>query len=178
TPGIVWVASQVTRPQNLTEDTFTKWYEDQHVDEVVSLPGIRSAARYEAIPLDQISGLQLPKVPSSTQVTESPPWLMKAKWLTCYDMLDVEYRQTREFKGLDGQDTPKDDLLPKIFINAKFETRFGRLESNDRPGKPANLLISATITPDSEANSVEIDRWYEEEHVPMLSKCPGYVRTR
>lgn len=151
------------------------------MDEVVSLPGIRSAARYEAVPLASLAGPP-PPTPSGVPVEPSPPWLMAAQWLTLYDMHDVEYRNTREFKGLDGQAPPKDDLLPLIFKNAKFETRFGRLVSNDRPasngGKPASLIISATITPGSQSNSAELDKWYQEEHVPLLSKCRGYIRTR
>jgi hypothetical protein len=181
TAGLVWVASQITQPAHLSEAAFLKWYEDQHVDEVVSLPGIRSAARYEAVPLSSLTGPP-PPTPSGVPTEAPPPWLLAAKWLTLYDMHDVEYRHTPQFKGLDGQASPKDDLLPTIFKRAKFETRFARLASNDGPaangGRPSSLIISATITPGSQANSLELDKWYREEHVPLLSKCPGYVRTR
>jgi hypothetical protein len=39
-------------------------------------------------------------------------------------MSDIEFRQTREFKGLDGQSPPKGDLLERVFGQARFDTRF------------------------------------------------------
>jgi hypothetical protein len=181
TPGIVWVASQITKPAKLSEDRFSSWYEDQHIDEVVSLSGIRAAARYTAIPLDALAGPapESSPAPSTDAAAEVPPYLLTAKWLTIYEMRDVEFRNTAEFKGLDGQTVPKDDLLETVFKNAKFQTRFGTQEQIDHPGsKPANLVISATLTAKDAETFAEMDKFYREEHVPLISKCPGYVRTR
>jgi hypothetical protein len=44
---------------------------------------------------------------------------------------------------------------------------------------PAPLIISAFLKPKGDAASeTDFDRFYREEHVPLISKCPGYVRTR
>jgi len=39
-------------------------------------------------------------------------------------MPEVEFRESKEFKGLDGQSPPKGDLLDRVFRQARFDTRF------------------------------------------------------
>lgn len=39
-------------------------------------------------------------------------------------MPEIEFRESREFKGLDGQSLPKGDLLDRVFRQARFDTRF------------------------------------------------------
>jgi hypothetical protein len=39
-------------------------------------------------------------------------------------MPDVEYRNTTDFKGLDGQSEPDPELLKGVFKQARFDTRF------------------------------------------------------
>jgi hypothetical protein len=176
-PGILSVASRVTRPERCSKEKFNEWYENQHIDEVVALSGVSGAVRYEAIPFSDIAGAEV-------EERDLPIWLGKAMWLTLYEMDDVEFRESREFKGLDGQSTPKDNLLEEIFRNARFETRFGGLVYTDDTAakgakqKPSTLIISATLTPGSEDNVKELEKWYREEHIPLISKTPNYVRTR
>lgn len=45
---------------------------------------------------------------------------------TVYEMPDIEYRNTDDFKGLDGQSEPAKELLEGIFKNVRFDTRFYR----------------------------------------------------
>jgi hypothetical protein len=178
-PGILWVASRITKPDKLSDDKFCQWYEDQHVDEVVALSGIPAAARYEAVPMSEIAG---PPTPESIKAAEEPPaYVLGAKWLTIYEMKDVEFRNSAEFRGLDGQSKPKDDLLNGVFKNAMFETRFGELLSNDDKGikkGPARLIVSATMTASNRQAADDIEHFYEHEHVREVAKCPGYIRTR
>jgi hypothetical protein len=176
-PGILSVASRVTRPDRCSNEKFNDWYENQHIDEVVALSGIPGAVRYEVIPYSEIAGAKVDE-------KDLPPWLGRAQWLTLYEMEDVEFRNTREFKGLDGQTTPKDNLLDEIFRNARFETRFGGLvytddtEAKNAKHRPSTLLIAATLTPGSGENAKEVEKWYREEHIPLIAKTPNYVRTR
>jgi hypothetical protein len=179
-PGILWVASRITQPNKLSEERFCEWYEDQHVDEVVSLSGVPAAARYEAVPMSELAG---PPTPESVKAAEQRPnYLMGGKWLTIYEVDDVDFRNTTEFKGLDGQSKPKGNLLEEIFTKAHFETRFGVLLSNDDKSAvkkgPAKLIISATMTPSTKESAEDVERFYEQEHVKEIAKCPGYVRTR
>ena len=106
-PGVLWVSSRTQSP-SLSASEFCSWYENTHIGEVLSLPGVPRAARYEAH--------SHPPSPS-TYSAEAP-------WLTIYEMPDVEYRNTEEFKGLDGQSEPKKELLEGVFKKARFDTRF------------------------------------------------------
>jgi len=102
-PGILWVASRVTNPDKLSSEKLCDWYENVHIDEVTSLSGIPAAARYEAVPMSEIGG---PPTPDSIKAAENPPeYVMGGKWLTIYEMKDVDFRNSAEFKGLDGQST-------------------------------------------------------------------------
>jgi hypothetical protein len=123
-----------------------------------------------------------PPTPESIKAAEQvPEYIMGGKWLTIYEMNDVDFRESAEFRGLDGQSKPKDDLLERIFKNAMFETRFGELLSNDDKGikkGPARLIVSATMTAANREAADDIERFYEQEHVREVAKCPGYIRTR
>ncbi|KAF2104647.1 hypothetical protein NA57DRAFT_70854 [Rhizodiscina lignyota] len=167
-PGILWVSSRITQPSALPREKFTSWYEDVHIHEVVALSRVPAAARYEAV-----QGI----------VPDDAPYLNKADWLTVYEMEDVGFRFSPEFKGLDGQTKPKGNLLEEVFSKARFETRFAEeRQVDEREGArkgPAPLLISAFLKPPKDAASEEeFDRFYREEHIPLISKVPGYVRTR
>ncbi|KAJ4355430.1 uncharacterized protein N0V89_003446 [Didymosphaeria variabile] len=114
-PGILWVSSRLSPPPQLrlgvdvlTPEKFCNWYEETHIQEVTALPGVPGAMRWEAV---------YPQ-PSATA------WSVEAPWLTVYSMPDVEYRNSRAFKGLDGQSAPKVKLLREVFEQARFDTRF------------------------------------------------------
>jgi hypothetical protein len=110
--GLIYVGSKVTRPNKLSDEDFCKWYEEIHIDQVCALSGVTAAARYEALPLPEPIAVPPPE--------DKKPY----DWLTLYEMPDIEFRETKEFKGLDGQSVPKKELLEGVFKNACFETRF------------------------------------------------------
>lgn len=112
-PGVLWVSSRIANPSStasnaLTPDKFCDWYENQHIYEVTELPGVPRAARYEAV----------------SPQPDPDGWSAEAPWLTVYEMPDIEYRNTAEFRGLDGQSRPKEELLKGVFEQARFDTRF------------------------------------------------------
>ncbi|KAL5376798.1 hypothetical protein DPSP01_010209 [Paraphaeosphaeria sporulosa] len=115
--GIIWVSSRLSHPPvdqaregvpALTPERFCDWYENTHIQEVTALKGVPAAVRWEA---------------AHPQPSPSA-WSVAAPWLTIYEMPDISYRDTAEFKGLDGQSPPKDALLHEIFEQARFDTRF------------------------------------------------------
>ncbi|KAF2395588.1 hypothetical protein EJ06DRAFT_464715, partial [Trichodelitschia bisporula] len=185
--GTLYVSSATLDETKLPPSKFVTWYENIHVDEVVDLPGVPAATRYEAIPLHQLTD---PRAAAPSTPTEPPSWLAFGGWLTLYEFNDIAYRKTDEFLALDGQSEPKPELLNSVFKNAWFNTRFmGAVQVDENPAsalnapyhaarRPAPLVITAFIQPKDEAHAAEIDKWYRAEHVPLLSKVRGYVRTR
>ncbi|KAH7112893.1 hypothetical protein B0J11DRAFT_399912, partial [Dendryphion nanum] len=165
--GILWVSSRLSSPTTLTPEHFCDWYENTHIQEVTALPGVPRAARYEAI------------IPQPSDTT----WSSAAPYLTIYELPDLSYRHTPAFKSLDGQSPPSPNLLSTIFLQSRFDTRFYRqtqsFSLDPTSSTPAKLLISAALEPPPDAVAEhDFDAWYREEHIRVLSKVPGYVRTR
>lgn len=103
-PGILFVAS-ATLSDDLPSDKFCDWYENKHIQEVTALSGVTGAVRYE-----QIDGVQ--------SIGQDKPWL------TTYELPDLDFKDSDEFKALDGQSTPNKELFETIFKNAAFDSRF------------------------------------------------------
>jgi hypothetical protein len=99
-------------------------------------------------------------------------------------MPDIAYRESADFRALDGQSPPSQDLLDTIFNNARFDTRFYKqvqcvenAASSTKPGHPAPFLLSAALEPPPAATA-DFDAWYREEHIDVLKRAPGFVRSR
>lgn len=75
-PGLLWVNSKITKPDELSTQAYTKWYEEVHIPDIFKTSGIKEAARWEAID------------PSN----ERP-------YLALYPLEDLDFLQTDEFKG-------------------------------------------------------------------------------
>lgn len=44
---------------------------------------------------------------------------------------------------------------------------------------PAKFIISGALEPPSDiASTTDFDKWYREEHIPLLSRMPGFIRSR
>ena len=48
-PGLIWCNSKVTKPSELSGDSFCKWYSDVHVPDVLKTGTISEAFRYLAV---------------------------------------------------------------------------------------------------------------------------------
>lgn len=97
-------------------------------------------------------------------------------------MPDINFRETKEFRSLDGQSEPEKELLEGVFKRARFDTRvYECIQVHEKEGGaakgPGSLIVSAAITL-AEGMDVNLDDWYREEHLPLIGKCPGYRRTR
>src|ERR1700761_7135771 len=138
--GIIWVASRVTQPAQLSADDFVHWYETIHVQEGTATGGVPGAVRYESIPSDADSN-------------QAGNRLAPYPWLTVYAFPSLNFRFTDRFRGLDGQKKPDSDVLQKVFSKAAFATRFCGLvylhalakEGDIGEQKPAEYLFLVTL---------------------------------
>jgi hypothetical protein len=95
-------------------------------------------------------------------------------------MPEIAYKNSPAFRALDGQSPPSQDLLDSIFKNSRFDTRFYteiQSHSSLSPPGPTTFLFSAALEPPS-TNAGDFDAWYRDEHIAILSRAPGFVRTR
>src|ERR1700710_2401233 len=82
--GIMWVNSDVIKPNSLRRQAFDTWYCNEHIPDVLTKSGIQSACRYDHM----INGASGPR---------------HLGFLTIYEMPDINFMETDEFRGLEGQ---------------------------------------------------------------------------
>jgi hypothetical protein len=89
-PGMLWVTSRISKETQsiLDESTFLKWYDEDHIAEIVATDGIKDAFRY----IDMEKGS--PSAPKPV--------------LAFYPMPDLAFTQGQAFKNI----KVKSDILP------------------------------------------------------------------
>jgi hypothetical protein len=96
TPGLLYVNSKITEP-SLSAETFTKWYNEIHVPDILATSGFKSAFRYYG------KGSDLP-------------------FLALYPLEDVNFLESREFHSIPSTS----EILPKTGLSfdvASFDVR-------------------------------------------------------
>ena len=102
--------SDVINTNSLCRDDFDKWYSDVHIPEVLEKSGVSSAARYDHM----INGFSGPR---------------RLGFLTVYQMPDINFMDTPEFKSLEGQSPGPN--MDTIFAHSEFDTRSYKLVQVD-----------------------------------------------
>jgi len=98
-------------------------------------------------------------------------------------MPDIGYRTSDDFTGIAVRNPPSPQLIDTVYKNTRFDIRWYEqiqvVESANAAKSPARFLISAALHPASDPTSLaDFDKWYREEHISLLSRMPGFVRSR
>lgn len=102
-PGILFVESGISQPDVLDEKTFMKWYDEDHIPEILRTSGVSSARRFKSV-----------------DTTVDKPYL------SMYAMNDLSFVLGEEFKNI----SVHSDILPGSGICydlAEFQLRFDTL---------------------------------------------------
>ncbi|PAV22525.1 hypothetical protein PNOK_0248200 [Pyrrhoderma noxium] len=143
----------------LSESEFNDWYDNEHIPLRTVLSGFHTATRL--IQADN----------------------RKPTWAAIYDISDIDFLKSDAYTNLARTRSPREaDLLGRIglldrriyTLNESGPTTISPEFAGHTNGM-ALLPISFDVPPDFEA---EFDRWYNEEHIALLSKVPGWLRTR
>lgn len=138
------------------EDDFNRWYNEEHLGELLSVPGVLSAARYEA--------------------TMSGP-----KHLAVYELESPEVVDTEAFVGRPVTERGQRNS-PRLHA-ANFIQNVYRMihpsELTDEIAKsgmaPALQIGRMAIGPEDEE---QWNQWYSGVYVPNYEKVPGVIRGR
>ncbi|MCJ1247897.1 hypothetical protein MMC30_005112 [Trapelia coarctata] len=147
---------------------FHDWYNNEHGPTRVRLPFITTGFRYRATDL-----------PASADTDAQLP-----EWMAMYDVTDMA-ELTRETYTRLRDDGVKSAREKEVMRRIKVDRRlFDFVEGWERGGVGGlegeeNVIaaVSLSLHPGKEKKE-ELDKWYREEHVEMLSKVPGWLRTR
>jgi len=136
------------------EDEFHDWYEHEHIPARMAIPGFAEAIRYERF----------------GNGTEG------ARFLACYFLDDVAALETERYRRLKAD---PGERTARMLANVSGFTRYIADASSDTGAvseQPEALFSVAFAVP--EAEWPEFDAWYEDEHVPLLMRVPGWLRVR
>lgn len=138
------------------EADFNQWYQEEHLQELMGVPGILNAARYEA--------------------TKSGP-----KHLAVYELESVDVVNTDAFKNRPrtewGQKVSP-SLIGTNFFNLVLDMIHPGALTDDIAGSDmANALQIGRMDVPA-ANDDDWNKWYSGVYVPNYEKCPGVIRGR
>ena len=138
------------------EEEFNHWYNEEHLPELLAIPGVLNAARYEAV--------------------RSGP-----KHLACYELESPAVVQTEAFtsrKPTEWAQRIGPRVIATNLINNVYQMIYPKELS---PGiasadmAPALQIGRMDIAPE---NSEEWNQWYSGVYVPNYEKVPGCIRGR
>ena len=143
----------IAQPPAALEEEFNAWYDTEHVPERRRTPGFINCERWV--------GADNPKISIAT-----------------YDLESLDVLKSDAYRRIGGE-----NLSPwskRVVARVK---RICRFEAEQMPpgnvaapeGAGGLLLFAMNVAPEAEA---DFNAWYDEEHVPRLSKVPGCLTAR
>ncbi|KAJ8082791.1 hypothetical protein AAF712_003639 [Marasmius tenuissimus] len=145
----------------VNENDFNDWYDNEHAPARVKVPGIFTAVRYLAID------------------HKSP------KWLALYDIADSHVLQSNEYQALRTKASQNErNIISRLsLLNRQILTLLNtspKLTSPPPAGKflyvvHMNVIATEDVEADHEA---EFLNWYSATRIELLSKVPGWIRSR
>ena len=138
------------------EDEFNRWYNEEHIEEILGIPGVLNAARYEAV--------------------RGGP-----KHLACYELespagvLGDGFTKRTKSKW---SETMGPTLVGTNFFNPLYEMIFPDSVSAEmeNSGMAPALQVGRMNSPPERA--AEWNQWYNSTFVPNFEKVPGAIRVR
>lgn len=163
TPGILYVTMQ-PKP-GLPLEQFHEWYNNEHGPTRLRLPAIfTNGLRYAATDAAQ------------------------PHFLAAYDVTSMHHLDTPTYTSLRENRSPREAAtigqvdVKRYFYDLVAEQKSPHFVAPEHlPDAQAEgrvlVAVENTVTALEGAEQL-LDKWYDEEHVPMLSKVPGWLRTR
>ena len=148
---IVWVD---VPPE--TEDEFNRWYNEEHLAELLAVPGVLSAARYEAV--------------------KSGP-----KHMAVYELESPAVIQTDAF-----QNRPRTEWGQKVSPSVIGSNLMNNVYEMIHPQELSAEIAESGMAPALQigrmdvpaASDAEWNEWYSGVYVPNYEKAPGCIRGR
>ena len=146
----------MTEPTQAMEEEFNAWYDTEHIAERLAIPGFISARRWVYPRAKPGSG----------------------KYLATYELTGTDVLTTPEYLSHAGEHfTPwSKRCLAKAVLNRRWAAS-QTLPGDALPAPEARALMVAIGDTPAE-HELEFNKWYDEEHVPMLAKVPGVLCAR
>ena len=154
--GLLYVTSRIDRTDILDEQTYFKWYDEDHIDEIVHTSGMPSAFRYRDVDIDE-------KLRKKEKV-----------FLAFYPMSDLAFTQGEDFRKI----RVKSDLLPGsgiIYDLADLDVRYlglvHKTEPKEKRTRASPCIVVFGVEPGSGTTDEETEKWFKDE-VSISERMP------
>lgn len=151
--GIFFVNSKISRPDILDVPTFLKWYDDDHIPEIIETSGIRSARRFVDIDAE----------------ADMP-------YLAMYPMEDLGFTQSQEFCNIHvtSDILPGDNSIYDLAdINARCDNLISVYDKTTAGKGTIKSLVVITFEMKGIASPEEVEQWFRQK-VRRLSLSTGH----
>ena len=153
--GLMAVFADVPAPY---EEEFNRWYDEEHIPERLSIPGVLSAARYTAVQ----GG---PKYLAFYELSEPEAWHSDAWQYWINNPTEWSKRMSPAVIG---------DTYIRNIYRLIFPEQLSK-ETIEADLPPVMLVGRMSVPPELEARFNDA---YNTERLPLCSKIPGYIRAR
>jgi hypothetical protein len=145
----------MTEPPPAMEEEFNAWYDTEHVPERLAIPGFVAAQRWRR---------------------ECKPG--RGRYLATYELARPEVLESDDYLARVGENfTPWSKRCLKNAVVFRRWACEQILPGSALPESHAKALFLACGEVPEEHED-EFNRWYNEEHVPLLAKVPGVLSAR
>jgi pimeloyl-ACP methyl ester carboxylesterase len=153
------------RSSETSINEFHDWYQNEHGPNRLRLKTINNGFRYKAVD------------------KEGPDFM------AIYDLDDMQALIHPEYTRLRAapvQSQRERDVMAKMIVDRRFYDlefeqsgdAFKVLEEIENEPGAENVMVAASVTLTDETQRQKYEEWFDTEHVPMLSKVPGWRRSR
>ncbi|KAK4180687.1 Alpha/Beta hydrolase protein [Triangularia setosa] len=164
-PGLLYVTMEPRRHDEAFLNQFHEWYQNEHGPTRLRLPHIfPNGFRYRA--------------------TDS----LKPEFLAIYDVTEMRHLETPVYTQLRENRTKREgETIGQVDVDRRFfdllgeqaKEGFTKIEDLSDQEAEGQVLVAVEVeVKGGEQGEKEITKWYLEEHIPMLSKIPGWLRSR
>jgi hypothetical protein len=153
--GLLMVLSEVPAEHDAE---FNRWYNEEHIPERLSIPGVLNAARYEAV----VGG---------------------PKYLACYELASPDAWHSDAWqKWLNNPTEWSRRMSPSVIGTAYIRNLYRRIHPQDVPAETAQADMSPVILVGRMSVPAELEDpfndAYNNERLPLCLSIPGYIRAR
>ncbi|SPO35527.1 uncharacterized protein PSFLO_00998 [Pseudozyma flocculosa] len=168
--------------KDVSLDEFHEWYGNEHIPlRLESLPEFRSAARYK------VTGAVFPTNAVSTSEVKAPGWAAMYTISSNAIFADRAYTRLRDERSAREADifariAVVDRRAYRLVYDSDLDARIHsparhnlRPQTKDEIERESRYVVAHGVETD---DAQEYAKWFDEEHAFLLSKVPGWTRSR
>lgn len=153
--GLLMVYSDVAAEH---DEEYNRWYNEEHIPERLSIPGVLNAARYRA-------------------VAGGP------EYLACYELASPDAWHAEAWQKWLQNPTPwSRRMSPSVIGTAYIRNLYQRVHPQDVPTETAQADMAPVLLVGRMSVPAELDKKfndaYNNERLPLCRSIPGYIRAR